>query len=125
MEDIEISNIDISMFQTMTKLNVMYLKKFYYCTFVPKVLLCFPKTDGISTSTDLLGRPILRITVWIVAFVTCIGNIYVFWGRLTTRDENKVLNWIVRNLAGEKKKRKKILPGGESNPGLPRDRRGY
>ena len=25
----------------------------------------------------------------------------------------------------EKKRQKKILPGGESNPGLPRDRRGY
>lgn len=62
---------------------------------------CEPKTDGVSTSENLLGRPVLRVTVWIVAFLTCTGNIYVFWERVTTRDENRVLNWIVRNLAGE------------------------
>ncbi|KAK6636889.1 hypothetical protein RUM43_010553 [Polyplax serrata] len=99
LEEIEISNIDVSMFSMMKKLKFIYLKNFYYCTFAPMVPNCEPKTDGVSTSENLLGRPILRVTVWIVAFITCAGNIYVFWERVTTKDENRVLSWIVRNLA--------------------------
>ncbi|KAL0276039.1 UNVERIFIED_CONTAM: hypothetical protein PYX00_003713 [Menopon gallinae] len=99
LSEIEITNIDIEMFAMMTNLEFVYLKKFYYCTFVPTVPKCEPKTDGLSTKDNLLGRPVLRITVWIVAFATCIGNMYVFWERLITRDENRVLSWIVRNLA--------------------------
>ena len=102
LQEIEISNVDVGMFDMMKNLKFIYLKNFYYCTFAPNVPNCDPKTDGVSTSENLLGRPVLRVTVWIVAFLTCVGNVYVFWERISTRnDENKVLSWIIRNLAGK------------------------
>ena len=42
---------------------------------------------------------------------------------LVQRVEEKTIKQIMRQRRNFKEK--KVLPGGESNPGLPRDRRGY
>lgn len=57
---------------------------------------------GVSSTTHLLEKPILRYATWITSIITCIGNILVIWGRCTIRDDNKVLNLVIRNLAGTK-----------------------
>ena len=46
---------------------------------------------------------------------TSIGNVFMFHSLITKTNPCQ----------NSKKKRSPILPGGESNPGLPRDRRGY
>ena len=48
-----------------------------------------------------------------------INNSIVYLIDTLSKRENKEV------FSGEKKKQKNFLPGGESNPGLPRDRRGY
>lgn len=54
---------------------------------------------GVSSRQRLLAKPILRYSVWIICFLTCIGNIVVLWGRSVFRDENKTLSLVIRNLA--------------------------
>lgn len=54
---------------------------------------------GISSDDDLLTKPTLRYSAWFIAFVTCTGNALVLWGRFTSRDENRSVNLVIRNLA--------------------------
>lgn len=54
---------------------------------------------GLSTTKDLLSKSTLRYSAWMMAFVTCVGNSLVLWGRYTQRDENRALSIVIRNLA--------------------------
>jgi hypothetical protein len=64
--------------------------------------LCFNLyAPGVSSLKHLLVKPILRVTVWVVAAVTCVGNGMVLWGRFSARDENKVHSLVIKNLAGK------------------------
>ncbi|KAF2885780.1 hypothetical protein ILUMI_20415 [Ignelater luminosus] len=62
-------------------------------------LASLPLTDGVSSAHHLLEKPVLRYATWITCLIACAGNISVIWGRLTVRDENRVLSFVVRNLA--------------------------
>lgn len=65
-----------------------YLKTFRYCSYVPHVRICMPSTDGISSSEDLLANSILRVSVWVIAFITCAGNFLVIAVRSLIKAEN-------------------------------------
>lgn len=65
----------------------------------PSITKCSPKTDGISSLQDLLSKPVLRYSAWIMAALTCLGNSLVLWGRSTLRDENRTVSMVIRNLA--------------------------
>lgn len=54
---------------------------------------------GLSTTKDLLSKSVLRYSAWMMAFITCLGNSLVLWGRSTQRDENRTLSMVIRNLA--------------------------
>lgn len=46
MEEIEIENIDLEMFNHLDSLESVYFKKYKYCSFVPLVPRCRPLSDG-------------------------------------------------------------------------------
>jgi hypothetical protein len=69
-------------------------------TYLPNICL-IAHAQGVSSLKHLLVKPILRVTVWVVAAVTCLGNGLVLWGRFSSRDENRVHSLVIRNLAGE------------------------
>ncbi|XP_054852407.1 relaxin receptor 1-like [Eublepharis macularius] len=77
IEGLEIPNIHSRMFEKLTDLSHIYLKKFHYCSFAPHVRRCKPHTDGISSLEHLLASLVLRISVWLIACLTCFGNIFV------------------------------------------------
>ncbi|KAG1679205.1 Relaxin receptor 1 [Nymphon striatum] len=58
-----------------------HFKKFRYCSYVPFVRVCEPRSNGLSSTQHLLVKPVLRISIWIVATLTCIGNTVVLLGR--------------------------------------------
>ncbi|XP_053312345.1 relaxin receptor 2 [Spea bombifrons] len=89
LENIEIPNISTRMFQPMKNLSHIYFKKFRYCSYAPHVRVCTPLTDGISTFENLLANSILRVFVWVIACVTCFGNIFVIGMRSLIQSENK------------------------------------
>lgn len=118
MEDIEIENIDLEMFNHLRNLESVYFKKYKYCSFVPNVPKCRPLSDGltmfkflqnknmsvvsgVSSTYQLLDKPILRYATWTICFFTCFGNSLVLWGRFSFKDDNKILNLIIKNLAGK------------------------
>ncbi|XP_038618104.1 relaxin receptor 2 [Tachyglossus aculeatus] len=89
LENIEIPNISMRTFQPLKNLSHIYFKNFRYCSYVPHVRICTPLTDGISSFEDLLANNILRVFVWVIAFVTCFGNLFVIGMRSLIRAENK------------------------------------
>uniref|UniRef100_A0A6I8NEI6 Relaxin family peptide receptor 2 n=1 Tax=Ornithorhynchus anatinus TaxID=9258 RepID=A0A6I8NEI6_ORNAN len=89
LENIEIPNINKRTFQPLKNLSHIYFKNFRYCSYVPHVRICTPLTDGISSFEDLLANNILRVFVWVIAFITCFGNLFVIGMRSFIRAENK------------------------------------
>ncbi|CAH2315530.1 relaxin receptor 1-like [Pelobates cultripes] len=87
MEDIEIPNINNLMFSNLN-LSHIYFKKFQYCSYAPHVRSCKPNSDGISSFENLLANILLRVFVWVMAFITCFGNIFVICMRSFIVTEN-------------------------------------
>ncbi|KAL9872967.1 leucine-rich repeat-containing G protein-coupled receptor 3 isoform 4-T4 [Glossina fuscipes fuscipes] len=96
---IPFGSIDFESINVMTNLKYIIYDRFYYCSMTPNVRMCRPISDGLSTFHDLLSKPVLRYSVWIMAFITITGNIMVLWGRFTYRDENVAVAMVIRNLA--------------------------
>uniref|UniRef100_A0A1A9X1V3 G-protein coupled receptors family 1 profile domain-containing protein n=1 Tax=Glossina brevipalpis TaxID=37001 RepID=A0A1A9X1V3_9MUSC len=96
---IPFGSIDFEAINAMKNLKYIIYDRFYYCSMTPNVRMCRPISDGVSTFRDLLSKPILRYSVWIMAFFTITGNIMVLWGRFIYRDENVAVTMVIRNLA--------------------------
>ncbi|XP_029028504.1 relaxin receptor 2a isoform X2 [Betta splendens] len=90
LEGIEIPDIQTKMFLPMMNLSHIYFKKFQYCSYAPHVRSCKPNTDGISSFEDLLANIVLRVSVWVMAFITCFGNLLVIGMRSLIRAENNL-----------------------------------
>ncbi|XP_014488509.1 PREDICTED: relaxin receptor 1 [Dinoponera quadriceps] len=100
VEDINMENMNKDVFLILPSLDFVYFKKFHYCmAYAPKVQKCRPISDGVSSMSHLLDKPMLRAAVWSISCVTCVGNSLVLWGRFIAKDENRVLSIIIRNLA--------------------------
>ncbi|KAG9263698.1 relaxin receptor 2-like [Astyanax mexicanus] len=90
LEGIEIPDIQTKMFLPMRNLSHIYFKDFQYCSYAPHVRKCKPNTDGISSFEDLLANMVLRVSVWVMAFITCFGNLFVIGMRSCIRAENSL-----------------------------------
>ncbi|XP_060754168.1 relaxin receptor 2b isoform X2 [Neoarius graeffei] len=90
LEGVEIPNIQTRMFQSVKNLSYIYFKKFQYCSYAPHVRKCKPNSDGLSSFEDLLASVVLRVSVWVMAFLTCFGNIFVIGMRTVIRAENNL-----------------------------------
>ncbi|TRY65998.1 hypothetical protein DNTS_003778 [Danionella cerebrum] len=88
LEGVEIPNIQTSMFRPMDNLSYIYFKRFQYCSYAPHVRKCKPNSDGLSSFEDLLANVVLRVSVWVMAFITCFGNLFVIGMRTVLRAEN-------------------------------------
>lgn len=96
---ISISNINRFHFSRNRNLSHLYFSRFKYCLFAPQARICHPSSDGVSSLEHLLVYPILRVSVWIVAFFTCLGNLTVITWRSVSRNEDAVLSLFVKNLS--------------------------
>uniref|UniRef100_A0A673J6Q9 G-protein coupled receptors family 1 profile domain-containing protein n=1 Tax=Sinocyclocheilus rhinocerous TaxID=307959 RepID=A0A673J6Q9_9TELE len=90
LEGVEVPNIQTSMFHPMDNLSYIYFKKFQYCSYAPHVRKCKPNSDGLSSFEDLLANVVLRVSVWVMAFITCFGNLFVIGMRTVLRAENNL-----------------------------------
>ncbi|XP_034463551.1 relaxin receptor 2a isoform X3 [Hippoglossus hippoglossus] len=79
-----------SHFSHLAQLQSLYFQKFQYCSYAPHVRSCKPNTDGISSFEDLLANIVLRVCVWVMAFITCFGNLLVIGMRSLIRAENNL-----------------------------------
>ncbi|XP_035682256.1 relaxin receptor 1-like isoform X1 [Branchiostoma floridae] len=91
-------NLSYRLFRNLKKLDFIYFSQFRYCGFAPHVRSCKPNTDGISSLENLLANVILRMAVWVVAILICLGNTSVMIGRTVMKQENKVHSLFIRNL---------------------------
>ncbi|KAL6463099.1 hypothetical protein MHYP_G00274900 [Metynnis hypsauchen] len=98
MEEVEIPNISIRMFRSLSNLSHIYFKRFEYCGYSPNVRSCKPNTDGISSFENLLANIILRVFVWVVAFVICFGNVFVICLRSCIVSENQHHTMAIKSL---------------------------
>ncbi|XP_057207824.1 relaxin receptor 2b isoform X1 [Triplophysa rosa] len=90
LEGVEIPNIQTRMFWPMANLSYIYFKKFQYCSYAPHLRKCKPNSDGLSSFEDLLANVVLRVFVWVMAFITCFGNLFVIGMRTVLRAENNL-----------------------------------
>lgn len=90
LEGVEIPNIQTRMFWPVANLSYIYFKKFQYCSYAPHVRKCKPNSDGLSSFEDLLANVVLRVSVWVMAFITCFGNLFVIGMRTVLRAENNL-----------------------------------
>ncbi|XP_030064601.1 relaxin receptor 1 [Microcaecilia unicolor] len=88
LEGLEIPNIQNRMFAKVVNLSHIYFKKFQYCSYAPHIRSCKPNTDGISSFENLLANIVLRVSVWVMACVTCFGNLFVICMRSFIVTEN-------------------------------------
>ncbi|KAM9192635.1 LOW QUALITY PROTEIN: relaxin receptor 2 [Dugong dugon] len=86
----KIPRISTRMFQPMRNLSHIYFKNFRYCSYTPHVRICIPLTSSISSFEDLLANNILRIFGWVIAFITCFGNVFVIGMRSFIQAENTI-----------------------------------
>ncbi|XP_074863948.1 relaxin receptor 1-like [Carettochelys insculpta] len=98
IEGLEIPNIQTHMFQKLTNLSHIYFKKFQYCSYSPHVRSCKPNTDGISSLENLLANIILRVFVWVIACLTCFGNLFVICMRSFVVTENSQHTMAIKSL---------------------------
>ncbi|NP_001315011.1 relaxin receptor 2b precursor [Danio rerio] len=98
LEGVEIPNIQTSMFRPMDNLSYIYFKKFQYCSYAPHVRKCKPNSDGLSSFEDLLANVVLRVSVWVMAFITCFGNLFVIGMRTVLRAENNLHAFCIKVL---------------------------
>ena len=75
-------------------------ESFELCRYAPAVRVCHPRGDGISSIANLLDIVVLRVFIWLVALVTCSGNVFVMVCRLLCREEKNVHSLFIKNLAG-------------------------
>lgn len=63
------------------------------------VRVCEPRGDGISSIAHLLDSVVLRVSVWLVAFVAGLGNVAVLIGRFLFAEPNEVHSFYIKNLS--------------------------
>ncbi|GCC22141.1 hypothetical protein chiPu_0000526 [Chiloscyllium punctatum] len=98
LSGINIFNIQNQMFKNLGNLSYIYFKKFEYCRYAPHVRSCKPNTDGISSFENLLANIILRVFVWVVAFIICFGNLFVICMRSCITTENRLHTLSIKSL---------------------------
>ncbi|XP_017033645.1 relaxin receptor 2 [Drosophila kikkawai] len=96
---IRYDHIDFAVINSMRNLTYIIYDRFFYCSMSPRIRMCKPSTDGVSSFQDLLSKPVLRYSAWVMATLTIAGNVLVLWGRFIYRDENMAVTMVIRNLA--------------------------
>ncbi|XP_055912974.1 relaxin receptor 1-like [Eupeodes corollae] len=99
LDGIAFQNIDFKAVAEIANLKYIVFEKFYFCSMTLQVRMCKPNSDGVSSFQDLLTKPVLRYSTWIMACIILIGNLMVLWGRFIYRDENRGVTMVIRNLA--------------------------
>ncbi|XP_042681073.1 relaxin receptor 1-like isoform X2 [Centrocercus urophasianus] len=98
LEGLEIPNIHNVTFRGLSNLSHIYFKKFQYCSSAPHVRSCKPNTDGISSFEHLLANIILRVFVWVIACITCLGNLCVICMRSCVVTESSAHTMAIKSL---------------------------
>jgi len=63
--------------------------------------VCKPRGDGLSSIGNLLDWTVHRVCIWLVALLTCAGNVLVFVYRLVRHNSSQSAHLLfVRNLCG-------------------------
>uniref|UniRef100_A0A131YI75 Relaxin family peptide receptor 2 n=1 Tax=Rhipicephalus appendiculatus TaxID=34631 RepID=A0A131YI75_RHIAP len=88
-----------ALFAPLRNITHIYFSDFSLCSSALHVRVCEPRGDGISSLAHLLDSVVLRVAVWVVALVACLGNLLVLVGRLVLREPNAVHSFYIKNLA--------------------------
>ncbi|GIX92490.1 hypothetical protein CDAR_400453 [Caerostris darwini] len=95
----ELKKATKSVFEPLTSLEYIYFDDFHMCSVALHVRVCEPHGDGISSIAHLLDSVVLRVSVWLVAFVASLGNVAVLVGRFLFVEPNEVHSFYIKNLS--------------------------
>uniref|UniRef100_T1KM32 G-protein coupled receptors family 1 profile domain-containing protein n=1 Tax=Tetranychus urticae TaxID=32264 RepID=T1KM32_TETUR len=94
-----IKKLPLNIFDNLQSLTHIYFDEFRLCSYALHVRVCEPRGDGISSFQHLLDNIVLRFSVWVVAFIACVGNVFVLIGRMLMHEPNQVHSFFIKNLA--------------------------
>ncbi|NWJ08724.1 RXFP1 protein, partial [Crypturellus undulatus] len=98
LEGLDIPNIGNVTLRSLANLSHIYFQRFQYCSHAPHVRSCKPNTDGISSFEHLLASIVLRVFVWVMACVTCFGNLLVIGMRSCVATDNSQHTLAIQSL---------------------------
>ncbi|KAG1672887.1 Relaxin receptor 1 [Nymphon striatum] len=99
LKDNPLQQLNERTFAELRNLEYIYFPEFQFCRFAIQVRVCRPKGDGISSIDHLLDNIVLRISVWLVAFISCVGNLFVLVSRFILKEQNVVHGFYIKNLS--------------------------
>ncbi|KAG1683880.1 G-protein coupled receptor GRL101 [Nymphon striatum] len=59
----------------------------------------YRKEMALAALIILLDNIVLRISVWIVGIISCVGNLFVFISRIVLKEPNEVHSFFIKNLS--------------------------
>lgn len=88
-------------FKTNNELKIIYSDSYSFCCIQPKsVQACYAPIYDVSSCTDLIQDPVLRVFLWLVAVFAFVGNIGVLIKRLLIdKRQTGTFNIFVNNLS--------------------------
>ncbi|XP_041367443.1 relaxin receptor 1-like [Gigantopelta aegis] len=92
-------HVPTNTFKYTKNLEYIHFRAFYLCAYATTVKTCLPKGDGISSHQNLLDSSLLRVAIWVMAILACIGNGVVLTGRLVLKEDNRIHSFLIRNLS--------------------------
>ncbi|GIY15682.1 relaxin receptor 1 [Caerostris darwini] len=99
LKDNALRHIQPECFSPLSSLQYIYFSNFYLCSYARHVRVCEPNSDGISSFSHLLDNVVLRVSVWVVAGLACIGNASVVIGRSLMKENNRIHSFYIKNLS--------------------------
>ncbi|KAG1683882.1 G-protein coupled receptor GRL101 [Nymphon striatum] len=77
-----------------------YISKNSTCVLTPFMsVYVYRKEMALAALIILLDNIVLRISVWIVGIISCVGNLFVFISRIVLKEPNEVHSFFIKNLS--------------------------
>ncbi|GAU87402.1 hypothetical protein RvY_00252-2 [Ramazzottius varieornatus] len=81
LSGILISNIHREMFDDIPNNALVIFSKFHYCYYAAHIVDCYPKSDGISSSENLIELTHTRTLMWVLIAIVPLANLFVLLAR--------------------------------------------
>ncbi|XP_055334430.1 relaxin receptor 2-like [Paramacrobiotus metropolitanus] len=81
LSGVSINNIHKDMFKDIPNEALIIFSKFHYCYYAAHIVDCFPKSDGISSSENMIDLLIPRIMIWALIALIPLVNLTVLLAR--------------------------------------------
>ncbi|OQV21317.1 Relaxin receptor 1 [Hypsibius exemplaris] len=92
LSGVSISNIHREMFDDIPNNALIIFSKFHYCYYAAHIVDCHPKSDGISSSENLIELSHTRTLIWVLIALIPLSNLFVLIARCSVHANEPIFN---------------------------------